>query len=83
MREVLTVEPTDLTRLARRNGDRFPGEQLRRVIDGRQAVTAHGRREMPVWGVTFQLTGRDTNQEAEVESRILQLVAFLESIQRD
>jgi mono/diheme cytochrome c family protein len=81
MAEVLTEAPTDLTRLARSAGGEFPAGDVRRAIDGREAVRGHGRQEMPVWGLTFQERGRDTDQEAEVRGRIDDLLAFLRSIQ--
>jgi hypothetical protein len=36
---------------------------------------------MPVWGIGFRDPGRDSDQEAEVRQRILDLVAFIASIQ--
>jgi mono/diheme cytochrome c family protein len=81
MADVLCEAPTDLTRLARAAGGTFPADAVRGAIDGREAVRGHGRREMPVWGLTFQERGRDTDQEAEVRGRIDDLLAFLRSIQ--
>lgn len=81
MREVLTVPPTDLTRISKRNDGTFPRHLVIEVIDGRRHLPAHGAREMPVWGITFQTLELDTNQEPEVERRIRDLVLFLESIQ--
>ena len=81
MREVLTVPPTDLTKISRRNDGTFPSHLVIEVIDGRRHLPAHGAREMPVWGITFQTLDLDTNQEAEVERRIRDLVLYLESIQ--
>jgi len=82
MREILTIEPADLTTIARRHKGEFPTDLLVEVIDGRRHLPAHGVREMPVWGITFQTLDLATNQESEVERRIRELVAYLESIQR-
>ena len=41
--------PPSLTSYAVRNGGVFPGEQVRRIVDGR-LVGSHGTSEMPVWG---------------------------------
>lgn len=49
----LRERPTDLTRIAQRNGGRFDERALIAVIDGRRAVAAHGSRTMPVWGDVF------------------------------
>ncbi len=81
MREVLTVSPTDLTTIAKRNKGSFPAHLVMEIIDGRRPLPAHGAREMPVWGITFQTLDLDTNQELEVEHRIRDLVHYLESIQ--
>lgn len=45
--------PTDLTRIAERAGGRFDEARVMQVIDGRQIVSGHGPREMPVWGAVF------------------------------
>ena len=81
MREVLTVEPTDLTTITRRHNGEFPTDLLVEVIDGRRHLPAHGAREMPVWGISFQTLDMDTNQELEVERRVRDLIAYLASIQ--
>jgi mono/diheme cytochrome c family protein len=43
----------DLTTLPSKNG-RFDEARVRTSIDGTQAKTAHGSREMPVWGKVFE-----------------------------
>ncbi len=43
----------DLTRIAQRNEGRFEESKVLSAIDGRFEVTAHGPREMPVWGAVF------------------------------
>jgi mono/diheme cytochrome c family protein len=74
----LRRSPPDLTRYAERNGAEFPGERLRRIIDGRD-VAAHGDRSMPVWGDVFR---RELGLGSEsAASRIEALVDFLRSIQ--
>jgi mono/diheme cytochrome c family protein len=77
--EDLRRPPSDLTRL--NDGGAFPAKRVRRAIDGRDEVTGHGSREMPIWGLSFQQGGRDADQEEEVRSRVLDLVEFLRSIQ--
>jgi mono/diheme cytochrome c family protein len=71
--------PPDLTRFATRNGGVFPGERVRRIIDGRD-VPSHGDRDMPVWGVTFKRASPDASDDA-ANARINALVRFLQSIQ--
>jgi mono/diheme cytochrome c family protein len=80
----LKIPPTDLTRLAARNKGQFPTDRVYAAIDGRDAkVPVHGTRDMPVWGLSFQTEGKDTNQEAEVRGRILDLMTFLRTVQAE
>jgi mono/diheme cytochrome c family protein len=83
MRKFLTVEPSDITQLAKKNGGRFPFWQIYRIIDGREEVRGHGTREMPVWGARFrsQAGGDDTGSRSQVAGRILSLVFYLQQIQ--
>lgn len=80
--EMLTVPPPDLSRLRDPEEKGFPAERVRRAIDGRSQIAAHGKREMPVWGLSFQVAGLDRNQEPEVAERLDRLVDYLRSIQR-
>lgn len=80
--ELLKIAPADLTRLARSGEGEFPFEQVYRTIDGRQEISGHGARRMPIWGLTFQELDRDVDQEDEVRGKILQLIRYLESIQQ-
>ncbi|UCF67255.1 MAG: c-type cytochrome [Acidobacteriota bacterium] len=82
MAELLNVQPSDLTQLTRNNKGIFPFDRLYRTIDGRQPVRGHGQRRMPIWGLTFQQPGWDANQEDTVRGRILQVILFLQSIQK-
>jgi mono/diheme cytochrome c family protein len=80
MAKSLTVEPSDLTQLARKNGNKFPFWHAYRTIDGREEVRGHGTREMPVWGSRFKVEagGSDPASRATVAGRILGLVFYLE-----
>jgi len=82
MAPVLKTEVPDLTLLAARNDGELPRERVHQSIDGRIRVRGHGLREMPVWGLSFQERGADSDQELEVQERLRALVAYLESIQR-
>ena len=79
--ELLKTRPSDLTRLREPDGT-IPSERLRMAIDGRAEVRGHGMREMPVWGLTFQQSGSESPQEAEVRGRIDDLLAYLKTLQR-
>jgi mono/diheme cytochrome c family protein len=71
--------PPSLTSFALRNGGLFPGERVRRIIDGRD-VPAHGSYEMPVWGDAFRRTREGLSDQA-VTARIEAIVKYLEAIQ--
>lgn len=50
----LKVKVPDFTVLAKKNKGIFPLDDVMATIDGRRFVRAHGDRDMPVWGETFQ-----------------------------
>jgi mono/diheme cytochrome c family protein len=81
----LKVSIPDLTRIAWRDGDEFPREDVKRSIDGRIERMAHGPREMPVWGIRFyDLSNPDrSSEQARVEAMIDKLVEQIEKMQRD
>ncbi|HEY7169012.1 MAG TPA: cytochrome C [Candidatus Binatia bacterium] len=84
MAKYLTVRPTDLTMLRKKNADKFPFWETYGVIDGRKDVLAHGTREMPIWGARFQVAagGNDRAARAQVMGEILSLVFYLQSLQQ-
>ena len=83
--ELLSVKPADLTAIARNNGGEFPTELITKLVDGREAVKGHGRKEMPVWGDAFQKSLQPSWTEESDDDRarrkIDEVVAFVESIQ--
>jgi mono/diheme cytochrome c family protein len=73
----------DLTTLAKRRGNQFPKDLVRRVIDGREIKLPHGTRDMPVWGREFaEAQGADVKAQQEAAAMIDRLVAYVESVQR-
>lgn len=84
--EVLNVKPTNLTLLSKRNGGVFPDKRVFEVIEGADAIQAHGTREMPVWGPIFEVQSTNAFDRAqakrEMTERIRRLVDYLKSIQR-
>lgn len=82
----LKVQPADLTLLRQRYSGELPEDKLYRIIDGREEVRAHGRREMPVWGDVFQSPLADSQETSEtgqerVDRKIQELILFLRTIQ--
>ena len=71
--------PADLTTFALRNRGVFPADRLREIIDGRH-VTAHGERDMPIWGDVFRYRGGEGDKRSIAE-RIDAIVRYLEGIQ--
>jgi mono/diheme cytochrome c family protein len=76
----LKTRTTDLTRLAQRNHGKFPAERVKATLRGDLLVTAHGSKDMPVWGLLFSYLGGGTH--AEVTVRIDSLARYIESIQQ-
>src|SRR5205085_2315129 len=48
----MKVAPPNLTKIAARNGGKFPDERVRQIVLGK-GPAAHGERNMPVWGDVF------------------------------
>ncbi len=76
----LKTKPADLTVLAKKNGGRFPVERVQKFISGDDpALSAHGSREMPIWGPIFHQIEDDQDLG---NVRLQNLVKFLETIQQ-
>jgi mono/diheme cytochrome c family protein len=79
----LPITVPDLTTLQKRQGDSFPEDTLRKIIDGRDVVIYHGTRYMPVWGYEFWVEeGADEAAEKRVDIIISNLIEYIESIQK-
>jgi mono/diheme cytochrome c family protein len=75
----LKVPPSDLTRIAARNGGEFPLMRVDRIISGEEALpSGHGTRAMPVWGPIFSQVTRDQDLG---RLRIDNLARYLRDIQ--
>jgi len=81
-KEVDIIGP-DLTLLSRKNGGKFPFQEVYEVVDGRKQAAAHKRLlDMPLWGVYFRPQGvSEGASEAKVKSRITDLVSYIQSLQ--
>lgn len=95
--ELLKVPPADLTSLARNNNGVFPANSVYETIDGRKTISAHGTREMPIWGERFNpimslphivdpaydaLDPSRELREVVVRTRILAVIDYLNRIQQ-
>ena len=75
----MKVVPSDLTRIAARNGGKFPLERVDRIISGEEPLpSGHGTRAMPVWGPVFSQVTRDQDLG---RVRIDNLARYLRDIQ--
>lgn len=74
----MKVKVPDLTVIAKNSGGQFPAARVRRIIMGENVITAHGSREMPVWGPIFHQIESDVDRGYV---RLENLVKYLESIQ--
>lgn len=92
----LKTAPADLTVLAKKNNGVFPFNAVSEVIDGRKSISAHGTREMPIWGFRYMPSANYPEAlspsagdkylnlftaEIEVRTRILAVVDYLNRIQ--
>ena len=84
----LTVKPSDLTTLSKKNGGVFPLDRIVSVIDGRAQILAHGTRDMPIWGTRYSVLAAEHyfdipyDQEKYVRAQILSLTDYIYRMQQ-
>lgn len=78
----LTVQPSDLTKIAERRGGKFPEDQIIRIVAGEENPPGHGVRTMPVWGEQLQddIVG-GASKSTVAHGRIAFLVDYIQVIQ--
>lgn len=87
LRPWLTRSAPDLTVLARNNGGVLPLSRIYASIEGSEQPSAHGTRDMPVWGLDYRIRAAEHymempyNPDTYVRSRILGLVDYINRIQ--
>jgi mono/diheme cytochrome c family protein len=74
----MRMQPTDLTQLTRRTKGEFPAVRLERMLGGSDVITAHGGKQMPVWGPSLSVAGAADKRTAQ---RVRNLIAYIQSIQ--
>jgi mono/diheme cytochrome c family protein len=82
----------DLTQIQKNNVGVFPFDKVYQVIDGREAVEAHGPRDMPVWGDQYSSEALESLREfgtytpkdfeSFVRGRIIALIGYIYSLQQ-
>jgi hypothetical protein len=73
--------PADLTELAKKNGGRFPRDEVKEIIDGRKRVAAHGSSAMPVWGKVFAQEQAYEQPDTHAQSQIELICGYPATIQ--
>lgn len=86
--QMLRVPPTDLTTLTQSNKGVFPADRVYKSIEEGQ-VPSHGTREMPIWGIVYQIRTGDYYLGSEtydpgafVRGRLLSLVDYINRLQK-
>ncbi len=87
--DFLNAAPSDLTKISERNGGQFPIQRIYAIIADAEQTRGHGTSEMPIWGNRFNAEiiaeegdyGAGTSGIPTAQSRILELVYFLATIQ--
>ena len=76
----LKTRPSDLTRIAARNGGKFPRTRVERTISGEEPLPAgHGTANMPVWGPIFSHVEWDQDLW---RVRVLNVAKYIEQMQK-
>lgn len=75
----LKTRVPDLTTISKNHGGTFPAKRIERVISGDEIITAHGSRDMPIWGSIFHQVERDRDFG---NVRLHNVTKYIESIQQ-
>lgn len=84
---MIRTKVADLSVLQKNNKGVFPFKRVYDVIDGRDAMAAHGSRAMPIWGDVYSREAADwylppgIDKESFIRSRILSLTEYISRIQ--
>ncbi len=77
------TNPSDLTQLSRRNGGKFPFDEVYAIVDGRKEFPSHERLNMPFFGTNLEMEeGQSPQAKARVDARITAIVRYVESLQK-
>lgn len=83
-RDLTEANPPDITQISRKNGGKFPFEQVYRTVDGREMKGSHKRFAMPFWGDYLQKQGQEYTpaSNAAVKQRVTSIVRYVETLQK-
>ena len=77
----LKTPPPDLTLLAKNNDGKFPDLKVVHVLESGTKLTAHGSKDMPIWGPIFRSMGPAAAGGQVGRLREANLTDYLKSIQ--
>ena len=75
----MKVQPTDLTQLAKKNGGKYPSNQVAAVLKFGNGDGPHGSKDMPLWGPL--LRSLDKYHDEVVQQRVANIVSYIETLQ--
>lgn len=75
----LNTSVPDLTTIAKRHGGIFPSKRIERIIAGDELISAHGSRDMPIWGPIFHQIEEDRDFG---DIRLHNVTRYIEIIQQ-
>ncbi|MGB7137596.1 MAG: c-type cytochrome, partial [Acidobacteriaceae bacterium] len=76
----LKDSPTDLRDLAKTNGGKFPEAHVYSILQFGVETTAHGSKDMPVWGPALRSLGQGSSMpEMQEHQRLANLTGYLKS----
>jgi len=75
----MKTPPTDLTKLAQKEGGKYPAAHVAAVIRGQASTPSHGSQDMPIWGPLFSSISQ--GHQGAVQQRITNLVSYVEGLQ--
>ena len=78
----LKTPPPDLTLLAKNNQGKFPDLRVINILESGASVTAHGSKDMPVWGPIFLSMGPAVAGSQVGRLRAINVTDYLKSIQQ-
>lgn len=88
--KMLTTQVPDLATLSQRNGGTFPFQRIYDIIDGTVMISAHGTKQMPIWGQVYTLKSEENyftwrafhwDDQPFVRARILALTEYVSRLQ--
>jgi mono/diheme cytochrome c family protein len=78
----LTIKPTDLTQLRKKNKGVFPLNRVVSAVDGTRFVRTHGESKMPVWGEVFEKFDPKGKDPGQSQTKVKLIADYLSAHQQ-